>query len=115
MKSNFLPALAVAAALAVAGCGSTSKANVTVTGTTTISKGQELTDLQRALDEMALGVGPDAGAVRGAALLLELVPEVRAALLAAVPDPRALAVAQARGVFSQVRLFRVGNAPNPEP
>ena len=54
MKSNFLPALALAACLAVAGCGSTSRANVTVTGTTTISKGQELTDLQKALDAGAI-------------------------------------------------------------
>ena len=54
MKSNFLLALALVASLAVAGCGSTSRANVTVTGTTTISKGQELTDLQRALDAGAI-------------------------------------------------------------
>jgi len=54
MKTHFLLALALAASLGVAGCASSSKANVTVTGTTTISKGQELTDLQKALDEGAI-------------------------------------------------------------
>jgi len=54
MKTPFLLALALAACLGVAGCASSSKANVTVTGTTTISKGQELTDLQKALDEGAI-------------------------------------------------------------
>jgi hypothetical protein len=54
MKTEFLLALALAAPLAITGCASSSKANVTVTGTTTISKGQELTDLQRALDEGAI-------------------------------------------------------------
>ena len=40
----------------LAGCGSWSwsKADVTVTGTTTISRGQELTDLKRALDQGAI-------------------------------------------------------------
>ena len=45
----------VAAALGatlLAGCGSDQY--VTVSGTTTISKGQELTDLQRALNEGAI-------------------------------------------------------------
>jgi outer membrane murein-binding lipoprotein Lpp len=36
------------------GCISRSRADVTVTGTTTISKGQELTDLQRALEAGAI-------------------------------------------------------------
>jgi ABC-type glycerol-3-phosphate transport system substrate-binding protein len=47
-------AVALLAALALAGCGSSSKANVTVTGTTTVSRGQELIDLQRALDAGAI-------------------------------------------------------------
>jgi outer membrane murein-binding lipoprotein Lpp len=44
-------AAALAAAL-LAGCGSDQY--VTVSGTTTISKGQELSDLQRALNEGAI-------------------------------------------------------------
>lgn len=52
MKINFLLALALAASLTVTGCSS--KANVKVTGTTTISRGQELTDLQKALEEGAI-------------------------------------------------------------
>ncbi len=44
-------AAALGAAL-LAGCGSDQY--VTVSGTTTISKGQELTDLQRALSEGAI-------------------------------------------------------------
>jgi hypothetical protein len=47
-------ACALAACLTLAGCGSSSKANVTVTGTTTVSNGQELIDLKRALDEGAI-------------------------------------------------------------
>jgi hypothetical protein len=47
-------AVSLAACLALAGCGSFSKANVTVTGTTSISNGQELIDLKRALDEGAI-------------------------------------------------------------
>jgi hypothetical protein len=47
-------ALGVAACLTLTGCVSSSKSKVTVTGTTTISKGQELTDLQRALDAGAI-------------------------------------------------------------
>jgi hypothetical protein len=47
-----LYALALCAALA--GCGSWSKASVTVTGTTSVSNGQELIDLKRALDEGAI-------------------------------------------------------------
>jgi len=46
--------LALALLLALAGCGSSSKASVTVKGTTTISTGQELLDLKRALDEGAI-------------------------------------------------------------
>jgi hypothetical protein len=46
--------LVLALLLALAGCGSSSKASVTVKGTTTISTGQELLDLKRALDEGAI-------------------------------------------------------------
>lgn len=46
-----MAAAALGAAL-LAGCGSDQY--VTVSGTTTISKGQELTDLQRALNEGAI-------------------------------------------------------------
>jgi hypothetical protein len=42
-----LPALALAGLMLLAGCGS--DAYVKVSGTTTISKGQQLTDLQAAL------------------------------------------------------------------
>jgi hypothetical protein len=49
-----LPALALALLTSLSGCGSSSKANVTVKGTTTISTGQELLDLRRALDEGAI-------------------------------------------------------------
>jgi len=54
MKTRLLLAIALAAPLALTGCGSSSKANVTVTGTTTVSKGQELSDLQKALDQGAI-------------------------------------------------------------
>jgi hypothetical protein len=47
-------ALAIAACVMTTGCVSRSRAEVTVTGTTTISKGQELTDLQRALEAGAI-------------------------------------------------------------
>jgi hypothetical protein len=47
-------AVAMAACVATTGCISRSRADVTVTGTTTISKGQELTDLQRALEAGAI-------------------------------------------------------------
>jgi hypothetical protein len=50
-----LPVVLIAALLACAAltaCGSTT--TVKVQGTSTISKGQELTDLQRALDEGAI-------------------------------------------------------------
>jgi hypothetical protein len=47
-------ALAMGACVVTTGCISRSRADVTVTGTTTISKGQELTDLQRALDVGAI-------------------------------------------------------------
>jgi hypothetical protein len=55
-RSSELLACALACSVALAGCGSWawSKSDVTVTGTTTISKGQELTDLKRALDEGAI-------------------------------------------------------------
>jgi hypothetical protein len=49
-----LIAVSLLACLALAACGSSSRANVTVTGTTTVSKGQELLDLKRALDEGAI-------------------------------------------------------------
>jgi hypothetical protein len=48
-------AIALAVCLATTGCISHSRSDVTVTGTTTISKGQELTDLQRALEAGAIG------------------------------------------------------------
>jgi hypothetical protein len=51
---TLLPAIALALLLGLSGCGSSSKANVTVKGTTTISIGQELLDLKRALDEGAI-------------------------------------------------------------
>jgi len=54
MKTHLLPVLALMALLCTAGCGSSSKATVTVKGTTTISNGQELLDLKRALDEGAI-------------------------------------------------------------
>jgi hypothetical protein len=54
MVFRLLLGCALTACVAVAGCGSSSKANVTVTGTTTVSTGQELIDLKRALDEGAI-------------------------------------------------------------
>ncbi len=54
-RHTLLPALALALSTGLSGCGSSSKANVTVRGTTTISTGQELLDLKRALDEGAIG------------------------------------------------------------
>jgi uncharacterized protein YceK len=54
MSSRPLIVLFMAACVAMAGCGSSSRANVTVKGTTTVSKGQELLDLQRALEEGAI-------------------------------------------------------------
>lgn len=54
MKTSLIVAMALAASLALTGCGSSSKANVTVTGTTTVSKGQELSDLQKALEQGAI-------------------------------------------------------------
>lgn len=53
MKWTLL-AVAMSACLMSAGCVSRSRADVTVTGTTTVSKGQELTDLQRALEAGAI-------------------------------------------------------------
>ena len=49
-----LPLLVLAWVAGLSGCGSSSQANVTVKGTTTISTGQELLDLKRALDEGAI-------------------------------------------------------------
>lgn len=49
-----LPAIALALLASLSGCGSSSKANVTVKGSTTVSVGQELLDLKRALDEGAI-------------------------------------------------------------
>jgi hypothetical protein len=51
-----VPVLLLAALLSLTGCGSSSKASVTVKGTTTISKGQELVDLKKALDEGAISL-----------------------------------------------------------
>lgn len=53
MKWTLL-AIAMGACLMSAGCVSRSRSDVTVTGTTTVSKGQELTDLQRALEAGAI-------------------------------------------------------------
>ena len=54
MMSRCLLVCTLTACAALAGCGSSSRANVTVTGTTTVSTGQELIDLKRALDEGAI-------------------------------------------------------------
>lgn len=56
MRKNLTAAFALAGCATLAGCGNWawSKSDVTVTGTTTISRGQELTDLKRALDEGAI-------------------------------------------------------------
>jgi hypothetical protein len=54
MTPRLLLTWVLTACIATTGCGSSSKANVTVTGTTTISTGQELIDLKRALDEGAI-------------------------------------------------------------
>jgi hypothetical protein len=54
MTSHRILSIAFIACAVLTGCGSSSRANVTVTGTTTISKGQELIDLQRALDSGAI-------------------------------------------------------------
>ena len=54
MMSRLLLSSLLAACVGLAACGSSSKANVTVTGTTTVSTGQELIDLKRALDEGAI-------------------------------------------------------------
>ena len=53
MKTTIQIALAAFAVSLLAGCGG-SDTYVRVQGTTTISKGQELTDLQRALKEGAV-------------------------------------------------------------
>ena len=54
IRRTLLPALALALVASLAACGSSSNATVTVKGTTTISTGQELLDLKRALDEGAI-------------------------------------------------------------
>jgi hypothetical protein len=56
MRGCLGAAFVLAAGVLLSACGSwsSSKADVTVTGTTTISRGQELTDLKRALDEGAI-------------------------------------------------------------
>lgn len=56
VQKRLVAALALAGCASLSGCWSwsSSKADVTVTGTTTISRGQELTDLKRALDEGAI-------------------------------------------------------------
>jgi hypothetical protein len=54
IRPTVLPGLALALLASLSACGSSSKANVTVKGTTTISTGQELLDLKRALDEGAI-------------------------------------------------------------
>ncbi len=52
--TRVVPAFVLAALLSLVGCGSSSRASVTVKGATTISKGQELVDLKKALDEGAI-------------------------------------------------------------
>jgi len=55
MRTKAFPLLAVLACLLLASCGGDTY--VKVQGTTTISKGQELADMQRALDEGAIDRG----------------------------------------------------------
>jgi hypothetical protein len=55
MKKTFILPAALASLVLLAGCGGDT--NVRVEGSTSISKGQELTDLQRALAEGALTQG----------------------------------------------------------
>jgi hypothetical protein len=55
MKKSILLPAALASLAFLAGCGGDTY--VKVEGTTTISKGQELTDLQRALNEGAVTQG----------------------------------------------------------
>ncbi len=52
MRTNAFTSLVMLGCLLLAGCGGDTY--VKVQGTTTISKGQELADLQRALDEGAV-------------------------------------------------------------
>lgn len=52
MKKTLIVPAALAALVLLAGCGGDT--NVRVEGSTSISKGQELTDLQRALNEGAI-------------------------------------------------------------
>jgi hypothetical protein len=55
MKKTFILPAALACLALLAGCGGDT--NVRVEGSTSISKGQELTDLQRALGEGAITQG----------------------------------------------------------
>jgi hypothetical protein len=66
-----LATLALGLLPGVAACGSSSKATVSVKGSTSISTGQELLDLKRALDEGAISPR-DYDKVR--AILLERKP-----------------------------------------
>jgi hypothetical protein len=52
-----LVAAAIATCVMTTGCISRSRSEVTVTGTTSVSKGQELIDLQRALEAGAISQG----------------------------------------------------------
>lgn len=54
IRHTVLPTVALVLLPVLYGCGSSSKASVTVKGTTSISTGQELLDLKRALDEGAI-------------------------------------------------------------
>ena len=54
VRRTVLTALLAALLGGLCACGSSSKANVTVKGTTTVSTGQELLDLKRALEEGAI-------------------------------------------------------------
>lgn len=54
MRHRFARVAAGLAALALAGCMSFGGGDTYVAGTTSVSKGQELTDLQRALNEGAI-------------------------------------------------------------
>ena len=55
MNKTFILPAALASLVLLAGCGGDT--NVRVEGSTSISKGQELTDLQRALNEGAITQG----------------------------------------------------------
>jgi hypothetical protein len=57
MKSIYISLAFCLGLLPLSGCFSSSRSNVTVHESTSISKGQELTDLQRALKEGAVTEG----------------------------------------------------------